>query len=88
MSTCPQVGSMFNEGIKRRKEEQKNAWGGDIPRTREGNEAHYTAFPLGTPSLQASCCSMQPILRLARACVVLCILHLTMVMGPFARGVC
>ena len=55
--------------------------GGDIPRTREGDEAHYTAFLLGTPSLHTAGCSLQPILHLARASVVLCILHLTMVMG-------
>ena len=79
VSTCPQVGSMFNEGIWNA---QKRVWvGRDIPRTKEGDEAHYTAFLLGTPSLQAAGCSMQPLLLLARTHVVLCILHLTMAMG-------
>ena len=79
MSTCPQVGSMLNEGIWN---VQKKAWeGGDVTYTREGDEAHYTALLLGTPSLQAAGCSMQPILRLTRASVVLRILHLTMAMG-------
>ena len=47
----------------------------------ERDEAHYTAFLLGTPSLQATSCSTHQILKLPRACVVLCILHLTMDMG-------
>ena len=55
--------------------------GGDIPRTREGDEAHYTAFSLGPPPyLQAGACSMQRILRLAGASLVLCILQLLMTM--------
>ena len=61
----------------------------------EGDETHYTAFLLGTPSLQAAGCSMQPNFEFPRAWVVLCILHLTMAMarllGEFAdqeaRGV-
>ena len=47
----------------------------------EGDEANYTAFLLGTPSLQAAGCSTQRILQLPRAWVVLCLLHLTMAMG-------
>ena len=79
VSTCPQVGSMFNEGIWNA---QKKTWEGSaIPRTMEGDEAHYTAFLLGTPSLQAAGCSTERILKLPRAWVVLCILHLTMAMG-------
>ena len=51
MSTCPQVGPMFNEG---KWNAQKKAWESrNIPRTREGEEAHYTAFLLGAPYLQA-----------------------------------
>ena len=79
VSTCPQVGSMFNEGIWNA---QANTWEGSaIPRTMEGGEANYTAFLLGTPSLQAAGCSTQRILKLPRAWVVLCSLHLTMAMG-------
>ena len=79
VSTCPQVGSMFNEGIWNA---QTKTWEGSAtPRTMEGDETHYTAFFLGTPSLQAACCSTQPILKLQRASVVLCIFHLTMTMG-------
>ena len=79
VSTCPQVGSMFNEGIWNA---ATKTWEGSAdPRTMEGDEANYTAFLLGTPSLQAAGCSTQPILKLPRAWVVLCILHLTMAMG-------
>ena len=79
VSRCPQVGSVFNEGIWNA---QKKTWEGSaIPRTMEGDEANYTAFLLGTPSLQAAGCSTHRILKLPRAWVVLCILHLTMAMG-------
>ena len=79
VSTCPQVRSMFNEGIWNA---PTKTWEGCAnPRTMEGDEANYTAFLLGTPSLQAAGCSTQPILKLPRAWVVLCILHLTMAMG-------
>ena len=37
------------------------------------DNAYYTAFHLGTPSLHAEGCTMAPILRLPRAWVVLCI---------------
>ena len=64
VSTCPQVGSMVNERIWNA---QKKAWKGSaIPRTMEGDEANYTAFLLGTPSLQAVGCSTQRILKLPR----------------------
>ena len=52
-----------------------------IPRTMEGDEAHYTALLLGAPSLQAAGCSIQAIWNLPRAWVVLCILQLMMAMG-------
>ena len=79
VSTCPQVGCMFNEGIWNA---QKKTWEGSaIPRTMEGDGASYMAFLLGTPSLQAAGCSTHRILKLPRAWVVLCILHLTMPMG-------
>ena len=82
-STFPQLGSMFNEGIWNA---QTKTWEGSaIPRTVEGDEANYTAFLLGTPSLQAACCSTQQILKLQRAWVALCILHLTMTMGRLLR---
>ena len=79
VSTCSQVGSMFNEGMWNA---QTQTWEGSAnPRTMEGDEANYTAFLLGTPSLQAAGCSMQRILKLPPAWVVLCILHLTTAMG-------
>ena len=79
VSTCPQVGSMFNEGIWNA---QTKTWEGSAnPRTMECDEANYTAFLLGTPSLQAAGCSTQRILKLPRAWVFLCILHLTTAMG-------
>ena len=41
-STCPEVGSMFNEGIWNA---QKKTWEGSaIWRTMEGDEANYTAL--------------------------------------------
>ena len=79
VSTCPQVGSMLNEGIWNA---QTKTWKGSaIPRTMEGDEAHYMGFLHGTPSLQAAGCTTQRILQLPRAWAVLCILHLTMAMG-------
>ena len=50
MSTYPQVGSMCNEGTSNA---QKKGWegGGAMSHTREGNDAHYMGFLLGTPSL-------------------------------------
>ena len=70
VSTCPQVGSMFNEGIWNA---QTKTWEGSaIPRTMEGDEVNYTAFLLGTPSLQAAGGSTQRILKLPRAWGVLC----------------
>ena len=42
------MGAMFNEGIWNA---QRRHWeSSDIPRTMEGDEAHYTAFILGAPS--------------------------------------
>ena len=81
--TCPQVGSMFNEGTWNA---QTKTWEGSaIPRTMEADEVHYMAFLLVTPSLQAAGGSMQRILKLPYACVVLCILHLTTAMGRLLR---
>ena len=65
VSTCPQVGSMFNEGIWNA--QQKTWEGSAIPRTMEGDEAHYTAFLLGTPSLQAAGCNTPRIWKLPHA---------------------
>ena len=48
---------------------------------RVGDEAHYAAFLLARRFLQAASCSTQRILKLPRAWVVLCILHLTTAMG-------
>ena len=56
VSTCPQVGSVFNEGICNA--EAKTLEGSAILRTMEGDEAYYTAFLLGTPCLEAACCSI------------------------------
>ena len=65
VSTCPQVGFMLNEEIW---DAQREPWGGSaIPGTMEGDEAHYIAFLLGTPSLQAAGCNVQTILNLPHA---------------------
>ena len=70
---------MSNEGVCNA---QTKTWEGSaIPRTMEGDEAHCTAFLFGTPSLQAAGRSTQRTLKLPRAWVVLCILHLTTTMG-------
>ena len=82
VSTC-HVGPILNEGIW--SAQKKTLEGSGIPQTMEGDEAQYTAFLLGTPSLQAASCSTQQILKLPRAWVVLCILHLTRVMGRLLR---
>ena len=79
VSTCPQVGSMFNPGIWNA---QTKTWEGSaITRTMEDDEAHYTAFLIGTPFLQVACCSMHRILEWPHVSAVPCILHLTMAMG-------
>ena len=84
VSTCPQVGSMINEGIWNA---QKKTWEGSaIPRNMERGEANYTAFLLGTPSLQAVGCSPQRILKLPRAWVVLCIFGRAGVRGAWTRS--
>ena len=86
VSTCPQVGSMFNEGIWNA---PTKTWEGDAnPWTMEGDEANYTTLLLVTPSLQAAGYRTQPILIFPPAWVVLCILHLTMAMGRLVRKVC
>ena len=81
VSKCSQVGSRINEGICHAR--TKTREGSAIPRTMEGDEAHYMAFLLGTPSLQAASCSMQRILKLPRAWVNFCILQLTMATNRF-----
>ena len=79
VSTCSQAACMFNEGVWNA---QTKTWEGNaIPRTMEGDKAHYTAYLSGTPSLQAAGYNMQRILQLPRAWVFLCIMHLTMAMG-------
>ena len=86
VSTCPQVGSMFNEGIWNA---PTKTWEGSAnPRTMEGDEANYTAFLLGTPSLQAAGCSTQPILKLPRAVGRLVHFALDNGHGPLVGGVC
>ena len=84
VSTYPQVGSMFNEGTWNGHKTKME--GSAIPRTMECDEAHYTAFLLGTPSLQADGCSTQRILKLPLASVALCILYLTKAMGCLFVG--
>ena len=70
VSACPEVGSMFNEGMCNA---QTKTWEGNaIPQTMEGYEAHYTAFVLGTPTLQAAGCSMQRILKAPRSSCAFC----------------
>ena len=61
---------------------KRGFWGGrEKPQTLEGDGTLFMAFLLGTPSLEAAGCSMPPILHLACAFAILCILHLTMDMG-------
>ena len=86
VSTCPQVGSMFNEGIWDAL--KKGLGGGDIPPTRAADEARCGGFILWAPSWQAANCIMCPILCLARASVCLVHFRLDHGYGSLARGVC
>ena len=68
VSTLPEVGPMFNQGIRKK---EKITWGANAMLcTMEGDEAHYTAFLPGTPSLQAASRSMHPVWKLPSGWVV------------------
>ena len=85
-STCAQVGSMLNGGIWNA---QRKTWEGSaIPRTMDGDEAHYTAFLLGTPSLQAAGCRIATNLEIAACPGPLVHFAVDDGHGQLARGVC
>ena len=55
--------------------------GKDVVRTTESDHEQQTSFLLGTPSLKAAGCSMDPVVVIARCRVVICILHCCMSLG-------
>ena len=77
VSTCPQVASVFNEGVLRDGE-----WvGADTKRTLERQKEHWLRFLDGGTSLSCAGCSTEPLLRVEVTHICLCILHLCMAMG-------
>ena len=79
ITPAPQVGSLYNEGIW---DSDAAVWRGkDVVRTTESDHAQRTSFLLGTPSLKAAGCSVEPVVGIARCRVVMCILHCCMAMG-------
>ena len=79
ITPAPQVGSLYNEGIW---DSDAAVWRGkDVVRTTESDHAQRTSFLLGTPSLKAAGCSVEPVVVIARCRVVMCILHCCMAMG-------
>ena len=53
----------------------------DAVRTTESDHEHWTSFLLGTMSLKAAGCSVDPVVVMARCWVVMCILHCCMALG-------
>ena len=79
ITPAPQVGSLYNEGIW---DSDAAVWRGkDVVRTTESDHARQTSFLLGTPSLKAAGCSVEPVVVIARCRVVMCILHYCMALG-------
>ena len=84
VSTCPQVGSLFNEGIW---DHTQKEWRGDtVRRSMESDALHHSAFQAGTRSLAAAGCSTTPILKVPRSHVLICILHCVMAVGRLVAG--
>ena len=78
ITPAPKVGSLYNEGIW---DSDAGVWQGkDVVRTTESDHAQRTSFLLGTPSLKAAGCSVEPVVVIARCRVVMCILHCCMAM--------
>ena len=79
ITPAPQVGSIYNEGIW---DSNAAVWRGkDVVRTTESDHAQRTSFLLGTPSLRAAGCCVEPVVVIARCRVVMCILHCCMALG-------
>ena len=79
ITPAPRVGSLYNEGIW---DSDAAVWRGkDVLRTTESDHAQRTSFLLGTPSLKAAGCSVEPVVVIVRCRVVMCILHCCMAMG-------
>ena len=79
ITPAPQVGSLYDEGIW---DSDAAVWRGkDVVQTTELDHAQRTSFLLGTPSLKAAGCSVEPVVVIARCRVVMCILHCCMAMG-------
>ena len=79
ITPAPQVGSLYNEGIWDSDAAVRR--GKDVVRTTESDHVQRTSFSLGTPSLKAAGCSVEPQVVILRCRVVMCILHCCMAMG-------
>ena len=79
ISPAPQVGSLYNEAIW---DCDAHVWmDKDVVRTPESDHERRTSFLLGTPSLKAAGCSVDPVVVIARYRVVMCNLHSCMALG-------
>ena len=79
ISLAPEFGSLYNEAIH---DSDARVWmGKDVVRTTESNHEPQTSFLLGTPSLKAASCSVDPVVVIARCRVVMCNLHFCMALG-------
>ena len=77
ISTASQVGSLHNEAVR-----VHGQWeGAGQRRTLQRQADHYKRYLEGARCLQVAGCTTQPLLLLAFACIVECILHLGMAMG-------
>ena len=79
ISPAPQFGSLYNEAIW---DSDARVWmGKDVVRTTRTHHEQQTSFLLGTPSLKAVDCPVEPVVVIARCRVVMCILHRCMALG-------
>ena len=79
ISPAPQVGSLYNEATW---DCDARVWmGKDVVWTFESDHEQRTSFLLGTPSLKAAGCSVDPVVVIARCRVVMCILLCCMALG-------
>ena len=79
ISPARQVGSLYNEAIG--DSDAHDGMGKDAVRTTESDHEQRTSFLLGTPSLKAASCSVDPVVVMARCRVVMCSLHCCMAIG-------
>ena len=79
ISPAPQVGSLYNVAIS---DSDARVWmGKDVVRATESDHEQGKFVLLGTPSLKAARCSVDPVVVIAGYRVVMCILHCCMALG-------